>query len=455
MTLDPADTIAAIASPPGPGLRGVIRLSGPDAREVALADFVVDQGQRLPDRLKGRSGRVNGVYRLEMLRPRLPVSLLFWSGPRSYTGQDVVEVHTSGSVPLLEFLLSHFLLRGARQAGPGEFTLRAFLSGRIDLTRAEAVLGVIDARTPSQLSAALDQLGGGLASPLKTLRERLLDILAHLEANLDFNDEADVDELGRSELSESLASSAAELAALADRLKGRDRPEGLPSVVLVGAPNAGKSRLFNALLGRERALVSAIPGTTRDYLSARCECDGLSIRLTDTAGEDEATSAIEIRARDFRAEQAERADLLLVCTPSDALFHLPLPILPPPLPDHRRLLVTTKCDLEPLAGPSEAIATSAATGAGLTMLRKAIALTLRSQTVEDDLATTTGARCRESLIRASESLAAAAIAVGLSLGDELVAIDLRQAIDDLGRVVGVVVTDDILDRIFRKFCIGK
>ena len=453
MTLDPADTIAAIASPPGPGLRGVIRLSGPNAWEVALGDFVDDPGQRqrVPDRLKGRSGRVNGVYRLEILRPRLPVSLLFWSAPRSYTGQDVVEVHTTGSVPLLGLLLSHFLVRGARQAGPGEFTLRAFLSGRIDLTQAEAVLGVIDARTPSQLSAALDQLGGGLASPLKVLRERLLDVLAHLEANLDFNDEADVDELGRAELSESLASSAADLAALADRLKGRDRPEGLPSVVLVGPPNAGKSRLFNALLGRERALVSAIPGTTRDYLSALCECDGLSIRLTDTAGEDEASSAIEIRAQDFRAEQTERADLLLVCTPSDAIFRLPLP----PLPDHRRLLVTTKCDLKPLAGPSEAIPTSASTGAGLELLRKAIAVSLRSQAVEDDLATTTGARCRESLIRASESLASASMAVALSAGDELVAIDLRQAIDDLGRVVGVVVSDDILDRIFRRFCIGK
>ncbi len=448
-TLDPADTIAAIASPPGPALRGVIRLSGPNAWKVALTDFVLDSGQRVPDRLKRRSGRVKGEYRLESLRPLLPVSLLFWSGPRSYTGQDTVEVHTTGSVPLLELLLSHFLLRGARQAGPGEFTLRAFLSGRIDLTQAEAVLGVIDARTPSQLSEALDQLGGGLASPLKVLRERLLDVLAHLEANLDFNDEADVDELGRAELSESLASSAANLAALADRLKGRDRPEGLPSVVLVGPPNAGKSRLFNAILGQERALVSEIPGTTRDYLSAICECDGLSIRLTDTAGEDEASSAIEIRAQDFRVEQAERADLLLVCTPADATFDLP------PLPDHRRLLVMTKCDLEPLAGLSEAIPTSAATGAGLELLRKAIAATLRSQSTEDDLATTTGARCRESLIRASESLASAAIAVALSLGDELVAIDLRQVIDDLGRVVGVVVNDEILDRIFRRFCIGK
>ena len=505
MTLDPADTIAAIASPPGPGLRGVIRLSGPRSWEAVLSGFAIALGGRVPDRVVRRSGTVSGRYRLDGLRPALPATLLFWTGPKSYTGQDVAEVHTLGSPPLLELLLSHLLRQGAREAEPGEFTLRAFLSGRIDLTRAEAVLGVIDARNPAQLAAALDQLGGGLASPLKSLRDRLLDVLAHLEANLDFNDEPDVGELGRTELAASLRQGAGDLAQLAERLKGRERPEGHPKVVLVGPPNAGKSRLFNALLGVENAIVSPIAGTTRDYLSARCECDGLTVELIDTAGEDQAQTPIEARAQAFREEQSTLADLLLVCASvDDSLSPVSPPCelgvgggdqrgidapdcsqsvdAPPPAPppqggkrkrpilsghdhplldsDRPFLAVSTKCDIEEPGTTIRIklttwIKTSAATGEGLDDLRRAIAKSLRAQSPEDDLATTTGARCRESLVRASESLARASKAVSLNAGDELVAVDLRETLDDLGRVVGEVVTDDILDRIFRRFCIGK
>ena len=202
-------------------------------------------------------------------------------------------------------------------AAPGEFTLRAFLSGRLDLTRAEAVLGVIDARTPAQLDAALQQLAGGLAGPIVALRDRLLDVLAHLEAGLDFVDEADVDPLGRAALAASLAEAAAEVAALADRLRGRDRPEGHPRVVLVGPPNAGKSRLFNALLGREQALVSPHAGTTRDYLAAPCDCAGLTVELIDTAGDEPATQRDRGPAQDLRSDQVAQADLLLACRSAD------------------------------------------------------------------------------------------------------------------------------------------
>jgi tRNA modification GTPase len=355
-----------------------------------------------------------------------------------------------GSPPLLGLVLADCLVQGARLAEPGEFTLRAFLCGRLDLTRAEAVLGVIDAQTPAQLDAALKQLAGGLAGPITTLRDHLLDLLAHLEANLDFVDEPDVDPLGRAELAEGLAGSASELGVLAERLRGRNRAEGHPRVVLVGPPNAGKSRLFNALLGRTRALVSPQAGTTRDYLTALHDCDGLTVELIDTAGLEPAGGAIEGRAQAFRAEQAARGDLLLACESADARA------APAAATDRPRLHVWTKSDIAPPSKTTaDVLVTSAATGAGLEALKKAVADALRRQAADGDLHASTAARCQESLARASQALQSASATLGLGGGDELAAIDLRQAIDELGKVVGAVVTDDILDRIFRRFCIGK
>jgi tRNA modification GTPase len=448
--LDPADTIAAIASAPGPGFRGIVRVTGPEAIRIALNGFTPDDPlAKLPPK---RPRRIAGAYQLEGLRPRLPADLLLWPGPRSHTGQPMAEAHTLGAPPLLQALLAHTMAQGARLAERGEFTLRAFLSGRIDLTRAEAVLGVIDARDQAQLDAALGQLAGGLFHAIAGLRDRLLDTLAHLEAGLDFVEESDVSELGRIALAEDLARGAADLDAMAGRLSSRERVEGNPRVVLVGPPNAGKSRLFNALLGTQRAIVSPTPGTTRDYLTAPCDCDGLTVTLVDTAGAETARSPVEERAQALRDEQAERADLLLDCHPADA----PAPTAPVVAPARPRLEVLTKSDLAPgWDSPSGGLPTSAATGEGLDALKRAIAQAIRAEDEGDSLATTTGARCRDSLTRASASLADASRAVTLELGDELVAIDLRQALDELGKVVGAIVTDDILDRIFARFCIGK
>lgn len=349
----------------------------------------------------------------------------------------------------MNLVLAGCLSRGARHAEPGEFTLRAFLSGRIDLTRAEAVLGVIDAANPAALDAALEQLAGGLASPIARLRDRSLDVLAHLEAGLDFVDEADVEPLGRAALALELAEGADELASLANRLQGRDRPDGLPRVVLVGPPNAGKSRLFNALLGGSHALVSAQAGTTRDYLSAPCDCDGLRVTLIDTAGLESARGVIEDQVQALRALQAARADLLIDCHPADADAQTS-PGLPP---DRPQLSILTKADLAP--DRADLLRTSASTGDGLPALRVLIAQTLHARLSEGDAPASTSARCRDRLHRASNALRDARETLMLGGGDELVALDLRQAVDDLGHVIGAVVNDDILDRIFQRFCIGK
>ncbi len=442
MLFDVADTIVAVASPPGPGRRGIVRLSGNDAWTIALAGFEAHTPQPLPVRAEMREGRL----RVDGVRATLPALLALWPAPRTYTRQPLAEIHVPGAVPLVRQVLAHCLARGARHAEPGEFTLRAFLSGRLDLTRAEAVLGVIDAQSPAQLDAALRQLAGGIATPITALRDHLLDVLAHLEANLDFSEEPDVDLLGRSALADDLARSSRELAALAQRLRGRDRPSGDPKVVLVGPPNTGKSRLFNALVGDARAIVSPVAGTTRDYLSALADCAGLRVELIDTAGIETGDGDIEQQAQSHRSAQADSADLLLVCSSVDidsphAVFDRPV------------LRVWTKGDLAP--APPGYLATSAATGEGLDALRGAIAAMIRRQVAEDDLPSGTGPRCSASLTSASEALGSASQVLTLGGGDELVAIDLRQAIDELGKVVGATVTDDILDRIFRRFCIGK
>ena len=394
--------------------------------------------------------------RVPGLRSTLTARLLEWPGPRSYTGQEMAEIHTVGSPPLLGLVLAGLLAKGARAAGPGEFTLRAYLAGRIDLTRAEAVHAAIEARTPSQVDEALAQLAGGIGGPIGRLRDRLLDVLAALEAGLDFNDEPDVDPIGRRHLVELLASIAAEVAAIAGRLSARDRPGDRPRVVLVGPPNAGKSRLFNALVGVETAIVSDEAGTTRDYLAADCDCDGLPIRLVDTAGLEPAASPIAAQAQAARDRQSEAADLILDCRPIDAG---PDRIEVDPRPTRPTLAVWTKADLGPIPAPGGRLATSAVDPTGLPRLRSAIAARLLDSDSQADPGGT-AARCGEALRSAARALATAAETLDRSTHsdssvDELVAVDLRDALDDLDSVLGQSAPDEVLDRVFRRFCIGK
>ncbi|HEU5118266.1 MAG TPA: tRNA modification GTPase [Isosphaeraceae bacterium] len=444
--LDPSDTIAAISSPPGSALRGLVRLSGPEAWSIALDRFEPeDPAQPPPTRPEWRSGRLS----VEGLRRPLGVRIALWPGSRTYTGQPMAEIHTPGARPLVQLVLADRLARGARLAEPGEFTLLAFLNNRLDLTRAEAVLRVIEAQTPEQLDSALRQLAGGLFQPTVRLRDQILDTLALLEAGLDFADEPDVEALDRSALAQSLDAASTDLNALADRLRHRHRSDERPKVVLLGPPNAGKSQLFNALIGLDRALVSSTAGTTRDYLSSPCVCDGLEFDLIDTAGIEPSASAITVQAQTFRSGQSARADLILWCRSADTLDEsAPTP------PDRPVLHLWTKADTAPAPSP-DLLSTSSQTGQGLDALKTAIASALRARLSDTDAPASTASRCRESLRRASESLHQAASTLQAGFGDEFVALDLRNALDDLGSIVGETVTDDLLDRIFGRFCIGK
>ncbi|MEX0700720.1 MAG: GTPase, partial [Planctomycetales bacterium] len=281
MSLHLDDTIAALASPPGGAARGIVRVSGPEVRAALDTIFQPDGPPRWNSSRAAQ--RHSGRILLPNVRAPLDVAVLLWPTRRSYTGEPLAELHLPGSPPLLEAVLSALHDRGARPARPGEFTLRAFLAGRIDLVQAEAVLGVIDAHDHRELETALGQLAGGLSGKIADVRRDLIDLLADLEAGLDFVDE-DIEFVARHELAERVDRARGTVERLLDQASERMRTAGTRCVVLAGLPNAGKSTLFNALAGREAALVSPIRGTTRDWLSAELDWQGLAIELIDTAG---------------------------------------------------------------------------------------------------------------------------------------------------------------------------
>jgi len=278
MLPDPHDTIVALSSAPGPGARAVVRLSGHGAMAVARRVFSCAGPVEA-----GKQQLLEGEVQLPGVAARLPACLYCWAAPRSYTGQDVVELHTLSSPPLVELLVSACLNAGARAAQPGEFTMRAFLAGKLDLTRAEAILGVIEAGSRDELKQALAQLAGGMARPLHELREDLLNLLADVEAALDFGDE-DLQFVEQTELLRRLTRGLALVTLLRRQLDQRSISGLTFRVVLAGRPNAGKSSLFNALAGSAAALVSAEPGTTRDYLVHMLDLAGVGVELIDTAG---------------------------------------------------------------------------------------------------------------------------------------------------------------------------
>lgn len=440
------ETIVAKATAPGGAFRGIVRLSGPEA--LSSLDSLFEPGIRHSSLRQAVSGRLVPWGS----RQPVPAKVFYWPQGRGYTGQETVEIHTIGSPPILDSLISKLCQNDqVRLARPGEFTLRAFLAGRLDLTQAEAVLGVIDAGNEKALKTALNQLAGGLASPLKQLRETLFETVAHLEARLDFAEE-EIEFISLPQVRSILEEVLQGIEQLRHRMSGRGLAHEKPRIVLVGSPNVGKSTLFNALSGQDRAIVSPTAGTTRDYLETETSFDGLSCLLIDTAGFDEtnALDRIDEAARHFSREALESADLILFCHEPETMPTGPT--------DPRQLDVRTKADQASLPEDSVPLAVSAVTGRGMDLLRRRIADRLRQKIVDSEAVPNTALRCRESLDQAVQSLERALRGLDSDetvFDEALLAGEIRIALNALGLVDGSVHTEDILDRIFSRFCIGK
>jgi tRNA modification GTPase len=435
----PDDTIVAVSSAPGPGARAVVRVGGPGARAVVGRVFTPAAPDAAPRHL------VPGHLTLSGVHSPVPADLYVFAGPRSYTGQDVAELHTVGSPPLVERLAADLLAAGARPARPGEFTLRAFLAGKLDLPRAEAVHAVVAAGTDADLTAALAQLGGGVTQPLHAVRDDLLNLLADLEAALDFADE-EIEFVGKADALIRVSAALARLANLRRQLDGREVSGRAVRVVLAGAPNAGKSSLFNALVGADAALVGPAAGTTRDYLTARITLGGVEVELVDTAGRAEAADGIEEQAQRLGTEQAAGADVVVWCAgPGGATAR-------ESGGGGEVLLVRTKCDLTPTVGADE-IPTSTVTPGGTDALRGALAE--RVAALARPPLAPSQSRCRHHLDACAADLRAAHKHLALDDPPELAALGVRGAVGQLGEMVGAVYTTDLLDRIFSRFCIGK
>jgi tRNA modification GTPase len=448
-TLD--DTIVAIATPPGRGGIGLVRLSGPDAARIAHA--IASHAEPFTPRhatlttIRGAAAAIDEVI------------VTFFPAPHSYTAEDVVEISAHGSPVLLRQIVTSAMDAGARLAEPGEFTLRAFLRGRLDLVQAEAVRDLVDAVTPLQARAAFDQLEGTLTAAIGRVDARLFDLAARFEASLDFPEEGYhfVERDGAAQEIDAIADALEAL--LRDAARGRLVREGA-QVVIVGPPNAGKSSLFNALAGAGRAIVTAVPGTTRDLLTEVIEIDGVPMTIVDTAGVRE-TAGDAIEAEGISRAHAARAVAQLVLVVLDRSRWLDADsrrILRETAGD-RRVIVANKADLprawEADVEAADAALVSAATGEGLDALRHRMIAALDGGNTPRDTPAITNARHSELVARAHAALRRAAAAVRSRTPEEFVLVDLNDARAALEEITGRRSTDDLLAAIFGKFCIGK
>jgi tRNA modification GTPase len=451
------DTIAAISTPLGVGGVGIVRLSGPRALEIARALYRTAQGRQR------RAWQPNRLYYGKVRDPANDqvideVLASYMRAPHSFTRQDVVEINAHGGpVPLRE-VLRLCLEGGARLAHEGEFTLRAFLSGRIDLAQAEAVLDAIQSKSAAALRVAVNQLSGRLSSRVRSLRQELLGVLAYLEASIDFSE----DDIPPRDVQPELADVSAGLAQLISEAdSGMVYRQGVRTAI-VGRPNVGKSSLLNALLRTDRAIVTPLPGTTRDTLEETLTLQGVPFVLVDTAGINESADLVERLGVERSRRSLDEADLVLLVVDGSAPCTARDRDVAALIGERAALLVVNKSDLPPreafpeLIPASPRVHLSAKTGAGLPTLEAtmlSMALDGRLQTSVAPL--TANPRHRAAFQRAQQHVAAALSAAAQSVYGDLMAIDVTEAVVALGEITGETASEDLIATIFGQFCVGK
>lgn len=472
------DTIAAIATPLGEGAIGIVRISGKDAIPIADSLFSSPKNKKLAD--TGTHRLIYGFIKDPATDKKVDeVLIAIMKAPLTYTREDIVEINCHGGILPLRKILELVLKSGARLAEPGEFTKRAFLNGRIDLPQAEAVIDVIRARTEVSGRVALGQLSGGLSGEITSLRDRLTTVCVHIEVYIDFPEE-DIDPTSMETLLSEVEALKGSLSLLSESFEeGRFFRDGL-KVAIIGRPNVGKSSLLNALLKRDRAIVTEMPGTTRDVLEECLNIKGLPVRIMDTAGIREALDLPEREGvmRSLRA--LEEADLIIGLIDGSVPLHAEDAEILSRVKDCKALIAINKSDLAAAEKEAEAklisysaniVRISAKTGIGLDMLKdKLLEIAFKKgQGVrgegqvkgnklsfsENNGVIVTNIRHKDAIDKALDALKRASDVLESGQPLEIIAFEMHDALDRLGEIVGAVTTEDILNRIFSEFCIGK
>jgi len=454
------DTIVAIATPAGRGGIGVVRLAGADAKKIALPmlrlKHDLDPGRAVFGELVEPEGSA-ALNRID------EVVVTYFAKPHSYTTDDIVEISAHGSPVVLHHIVELAMARGARLAEPGEFTMRAFLNGRIDLTQAEAVRDLTDSQTLYQAKVAAQQLEGALSRRLQPIKQKLVELIATLEAGIDFAED-DISVLPAVQILQRIAAVLTPLEELAASFAyGKIVHEGL-TLAIVGRPNVGKSSLFNQLVERERAIVTATPGTTRDLVSETVAIGGIPIKLVDTAGIRRALDEAESIGIQKSMEALADADLVLVvCDGSQPLAEEDQQLLSQ-AQERVAIVVENKCDLmnhvgtaeQSSANGSRVVRTSAITGQGIAELRNEILRHVSGESgAHAESGFLTNLRHLEKVRESVTALATARLAVENKIPHEMLLLDLYNALRPLDEITGATTTDDILNLIFSTFCIGK